>query len=148
MNVDDLVHELELEADVLRPLSHLTPTATKEFLLRLILKINRSCELPTGVSVEVTEDDSVVEVASTDGPPARLNKTQLMIDLVKQRGSIDKKELIAEAAKLCGDLSERGPSRMTKSRHSAITARPWHVSLSVAGLVQRSSCGSSRYKME
>lgn len=48
--IDDLVHEAEVEAEVLRAVSHMAPQAAEEFLLRVALKIRHRRE----PEVEVT----------------------------------------------------------------------------------------------
>jgi hypothetical protein len=73
LSIDDLVHELEVEAEVLRAVAHLTPRRAHELLLRIALRLRR-LEVPlAGTSAEpqeLADPPKVVvsEVVETETP--------------------------------------------------------------------------------
>jgi hypothetical protein len=103
--IDDLAHEMETEAEVLRAVSHMTPTAARELLLRLLLKIQRSCDAPPTItwvpgSSPVLEQDLTPTAEDGAGLSVplvtRANRTQAMRLLLADRGPMTREQLYEE----------------------------------------------------
>lgn len=105
MTIDDLAHTAELEAEVLRAVSHLSPAAAQEFLMSIILKIRRASGprrepvLPKLLASTIVEQRPKAEpVASTttikpleavEAPSyVRGTRTKDVVNLVRTRGEM------------------------------------------------------------
>jgi Penicillinase repressor len=106
MNLDDLVYELEVETEVIRAISHLTPNQASEFLFKLALKIRRTCKLQDiSITVKPQSETTAVpteEPRSDPEPPLNLIKkgkghqSQKIIDYLREKGPIQRCRLARE----------------------------------------------------
>jgi hypothetical protein len=82
-SIDALAHELELEAEILRVLSHMAPVAASDFLLRIALKVRRCA---VGRARPRLEPDEVrgLDVAMDDAPPDDRPPFEIPADLTEE----------------------------------------------------------------
>lgn len=77
--IDDLAHDAEVEAEVLRAVTHMTPARAQEFLIGLVLKIKRAATpvrkgvvtLPKVLASSIAPEPE----ASTSGPVGEIRPT-------------------------------------------------------------------------
>lgn len=126
MNLDELTHELEVEAEILRALAHLSPRAACDFLLRLALKVNRECRVDSEPSSLVPPSPSSPEpiiYEPAPGPeqdrtvaplPVAPNKTVRIWAYVRDHGPLPKKQAIREISEITGDKESNVAALMWK----------------------------------
>lgn len=130
MTIDDLVHDSETEAAVLRSVSHMTPERAQEFLLAVVLKIRRAqaprvdlVVAPRSVAVEEPVSVQLPRVlASVAVRVNRRGRTGLIVEYLERVGSATAREVaraiqsldIAKVSATLGVLVERG--ELEKSR--------------------------------
>lgn len=90
--IDELVHDAEVEADVLRAVSHMPSSAAQEFLLNVALKIRRASDGPSLVtppdSVETPPDPSISSL-QIEGTPSIYdrNRTAEVLAFLEANGA-------------------------------------------------------------
>lgn len=106
MSIDDLAHDAETEAEVLRAVAHMTPSRAQEFLVALVLKIRRANRPTTGITLPrllasvITETPAAPMSAPALTPTGQLFRgtTGQIVAFIRLRGAVTS----AEAAAHCG----------------------------------------------
>jgi hypothetical protein len=130
--IDELAHEAETEAEVLRAVSHLSPRFAAEFLFRLALKVRRACQpalsLPVPVEAPPEEPETVPAPnalgrvhlpgygrrgANGDGLPIRVlefvrKQGKASVDEIKKAVGAETRDERTRVSGAIGQLAHRG----------------------------------------